>query len=99
MKANSKHIMKDNKASAPIAMIGIVIGLAVSIIIGVLVFYKINGSLTMSARYGASGTVYNNSRTAINNSAQTTYTLLPIIAIILIASFMIAIVTRFGSGM
>ena len=96
MKANSKFIMEDN-AEIPIAMIGVVIGLAVSIIIGVLVFYKINGSLTMSARYGASGANYNSSRTGINNSAQTTFTLLPIIAIILIASFMIGIVTKFGS--
>ena len=96
MKANSKFIMEDN-AEIPIAMIGVVIGLAVSIIIGVLVFYKINGSLTMSARYGASGDNYNSSRAGINSSAQTTFTLLPIIAIILIASFMIGIVTKFGS--
>jgi len=95
MKANSSAIWREDDR-AVVAVIGLVIGLAVSIVIGVLVFYKINGSLTMSPRYGASGAVYNASRDALNTSAQTTFTLLPIIAIIVIASIMIGIVSRFG---
>ena len=102
MKANQFAEFK-NDNHGQVAMIGIVIGLAVAIIVGVLVFYKINASITTSGFVGpsnvvAAGTAYNATRTAINSSAQTTFTLLPIVAIIVIASFMIGLVTKFGQG-
>jgi len=102
MKANRFAQLRDDN-HGQVAMIGVVIALAVSIVIGVLVFYKINASITTSGFVGpsnvvAAGVSYNATRSAINSSAQTTFTLLPIIAIILIAAFMIGLVTRFGQG-
>lgn len=99
MKANqfTQNLRKDEKAN--IAMIGVIIALAVSIVIGVLVFYKINAAVGLNHKpLGTWGANYNTSRSSINTSAQTTFTLLPIIALIVIAAFMIGLVTRFGQG-
>ena len=67
--------------------------LLVAILIGVLVFYKINSSLTSGAGTSvAIRSLFNNT----NTTAQTVFTLMPIVAIVLIAGIILAVVMGFG---
>ena len=93
MKANSKFI--NDTDAFTIGMSGLIAGviaLMIGIAIGVLVFYKINTSIATGSTAGAA------IHTQVNTSMQTVWTLMPIVAIIVIASIMIGVVTKFGSG-
>jgi hypothetical protein len=89
-----KQLLHNNKAEGGGAMIGTVIALLVSIIIGLLVWYKIDQGITAGPRTAAVGTLYNTT----NTSANTIFTLFPIIAIVVIAGIILSIVTNFGRG-
>ncbi len=102
MKANKKYTLKeDNRAFA--AQMGGMIALLVAIIVGVLVFYNVNDNLVFSqgsqtgagedSSVQAQRSAWNNT----NSSASTVFTLLPIVAIVLIASIILGVVTSFGS--
>jgi len=93
MKANSKFLSDDHADMSGITMaLSGVIAIMLGIAIGILVFYKINGSIATGSTAGA--TIHDQ----MNTTMSTVWTLMPIIAIIVIASLMIGIVTRFGSG-
>ena len=86
-------------------MIGVVVALLVSIIIGVLIWYKINAAV-----YAANGlpavatdrTAAQNATFAtwlgVNTTANTILTLFPIVAIVIVAGIILAIVMNFGRG-
>lgn len=88
-----RNIFKDTHGAIA-ALIGGVIALLVSIIVGVLVWYKLDASITNGARPAAVGLLYNNT----NTTANTIWTLAPIVAIVLVASVILGIVASFGSG-
>ena len=85
-------------------MIGTVVALLVAIAVGVLVWYKMNPLIAeqvysgitnrSSASFNASMDAY----TAINTSADTIWTLFPIVGIVIIAGIILVIVTNFGRG-
>jgi len=89
-----------NNESGAAEMIGVVIAGLVSIIIGVLIWYKINTAVFTAgpSALGAGTTrayqlaVWNSS----NNSANTVWTLFPIVAIVVVAGVILAIVMGFG---
>jgi uncharacterized membrane protein YoaT (DUF817 family) len=77
-------------------MVGVVIAGLVAIIIGVLVWYKINTAIYTAngTVVGAQGAVWNNT----NASANTIWTLFPIVAIVVVAGVILAVVMGFGRG-
>lgn len=100
MKANRslREFKDDRKAFA--AQMGGMIALLVAIIVGVLVFYQLNSSLEFTNNR-PSNTVDIAQRATWNNTnatASTVFTLLPIVAIVMIAGIILAVVTRFGTG-
>lgn len=86
-------LWKNNHAFAQ--QMGAMVGLLVAIIIGVLVFYSVNGGISFSD----GGTVASRSTwNTTNSTASTVWTLLPIVAIVMIASIILAVVMGFGSN-
>lgn len=74
------------------ALIGGVVAVLVTILVGVLVYYKIAGSM------GITGTAAVAAAAGVNTTANTVFSLAPIIGIVMIASIVLAIVTNFGRG-
>jgi len=78
--------------------------LLVGIVIGVMVFWEINQSLSFSHHgptTGAPLAVFNSTMTtwsSINSTASTVFTMAPIIAIVGIAGIILAIIIGFGQG-
>jgi uncharacterized membrane protein YjgN (DUF898 family) len=72
------------------AMIGGVIAILVSIVIGILVYYQIAGSIQGMPAAGVTAAAN------VNTTANTVFTLAPIIAIVLIASIILGVVSNFG---
>lgn len=92
MKANKKFAeLKDDKRGYA-QMIGGIIGLLVVIIVGILVYWQIAGSITLTSDTA------NTSRDNVNSTATTVFQLLPIIAIITVGAVMIGIIMKFGSN-
>lgn len=83
-------------------MIGVVIAGLVAIIVGVLIWYKINSAIYGSMGYAADGTakvglnLTKATFTTVNASANTIWTLFPIIAIVVVAGVILAVVMGFG---
>lgn len=79
------------------AMIGVVIAGLIAIIIGVLVWYKIDAALISAV--GGMTTLPAGARAAwntTNTTANTVWTLFPIVAIVVVAGVILAIVMGFG---
>lgn len=91
MKANQfVKIKKDDAGYA--TMVGGLVALLITIIVGILVYWQISGGITLSTAAA------NTSRDNVNTMATTVFNLLPIIAIVVIGSIMIGLVVNFGRG-
>ena len=64
----------------------------ITIIVGILVYWSISPAITFTTDAA------NDSRNNTNTQASTVFTLLPILAIVVIGGIMIAAVMRFGGG-
>ena len=73
-------------------MVGAVVAVLVSIAVGILVYYKIVGSIAPGTTAGATAL------TSVNSTANTVFTLAPIVGIVMIAGIVLAIVMNFGRG-
>jgi len=93
-----QKLWKNRNADA--SVIGSVIALLVAIIIGVMVWYRINISMFGASRApaGVATLGLNNTWASVNTSANTVWTLFPIVAIVVIAGIILAIVSNFGRG-
>jgi Na+/citrate or Na+/malate symporter len=98
-----------NMTEGSAQMVGVVIAGLVAIIVGVLIWYKLNTAIFTSsvpaAPTGASTAAYNLSYhaqvdiwNATNASANTIWTLFPIVAIVVVAGVILAVVMGFGRG-
>lgn len=96
-------LLKDNHADGALAGgIALVVGTIIAIAIGILIYFKLSSSLFYSWMGVGTGAhdslntsvlpVYS----AINSSANSVWTLMPIICIVLIAGLILAIVMGFG---
>ena len=86
---------------ADAGMIGAIVALLVSIIIGVLIWYKISGAIFVGGWFTGTGTGRSGalaSANATNATASTVWALMPIVAIVLVASVILGIVMTFGRG-
>lgn len=90
-------------------VIGVVIAALVAIIVGVLIWYKINTAIytSMGVPLQSAGASAGDNATRImltgvtnttNATANTIWTLFPIVAIVLIAGIILTIVMAFGRG-
>ena len=86
-----RSLLKEKADNAYAALIGGVVAVLVTILVGVLIYYKI------AANMGITGTVAKAAAANVNTTASTVFTLAPIIGIVMIASIILMIVTRFGS--
>lgn len=73
------------------AMVGAIIAVLVSIIVGILVYYKIAGSINGLPAAGVTAAAN------VNTTANTVFTLAPIVGIVLIASVILGVVASFGA--
>jgi hypothetical protein len=90
-----RTIYKNKSAQA--GMVGIALGILITIIIGALVYYSIAGSIdTTSIDAKLDGTPAGNATTAANNQASTFFTLAPLLAIVVVAIVVIGYVNRIG---
>ena len=83
-----RSLLKDESGFA--AAVGGVIAILVSIIVGILVYYKIAGSINGLPAAGVTAAAN------VNTTANTVFTLAPIVAIVTIAGIILAVVMGFG---
>ena len=92
MKANKKiRGIKEDKA-AYTKVVGGLVALLLTIIIGVLVFWEVNDAITLSSDTA------NTSRDETTSMASTVFSLLPIIALVIVAAIILSVVLGFGGG-
>ena len=92
MKANRKiRGIKEDKA-AYTKVVGGLVALLLTIIIGVLIFWEVNDSITLGSDAA------NTSRNQTTSMASTVFALLPIIALVIVAAIILAVVLGFGGG-
>ena len=91
----------DNNANLQI--IGQAVGLLITLIIVVLVYYNISASSYHTMSYGTETTAQsalwnasNNATTAVNNQAATFFTISPIIVLVMVAVVVIGYVKMIG---
>ena len=91
-----KSLSQNNKAD--IKMIGAVVGILVTLIVAVLVFYNIAGSIdTTTIDAGLTGTPAANATDDTLSQAATFFSIAPIIAIVIVAVVILGYVSRIGS--
>ena len=85
------------KNRAQMGMVGAAIGLFITLIIAVLIYYNIAGSInTTTIDANLPGTPAANATTATNSQAATFFTIAPIIGIVIVAVVVIGYVQRIG---
>ena len=90
-----KSLSQNNKAD--IKMIGAVVGILVTLIVAVLVFYNIAGSIdTTTIDAGLTGTPAANATDDTLSQASTFFSIAPIIAIVVVAVVILGYVSRIG---
>lgn len=89
MKANQSVKLKEND-NGYARVVGGLVALLLTIIIGVLVFWQVNGAITLTSDTA------NTSRNQTTTMASTIFSLLPIIALVVVAGVILAIVLGFG---
>jgi len=81
-------------------MMGVVIATLIAIVVGVMIWYKLNAAVFAASGstpgHGATYTAMNATWLAVNTTANTVWTLFPIVCIVLIAGVVLAIVMGFG---
>ena len=88
-----KKLLKDDDANTQ--MIGAVVGILVTLIIAVIVFYTIASSLDVSSLDADfNGTPAQNATEATLDQAGTFFTIAPIIAIVIVAVVILGYVSR-----
>jgi len=89
----SKSFVKDDEAD--VKMVGMVVGILVTLIIAVLVFYNIAGSIdTTSIDSDLTGTPAANATDDTLDQASTFFTIAPIIAIVIVAVVILGYVSK-----
>jgi len=90
-----KNLLKNDEAD--VRMVGAVVGVLVTIIIAVLVFYNIAASIDVAdIDAGLTGTPAANGTDAVLDQAATFFTIAPIISIVIVAVVILGYVSRIG---
>ena len=92
MKANQKVMEIKSNKNAYAKIVGQLVALLITIIVGIMVFWSISGGITLTSDAA------NDSRNTTTTMASTVFGLLPIIALVVVGAILIGIVLRFGGG-
>jgi len=90
MKANQKF-RNDNRAY--VKVVGTLVALLLTIIIGVLVFWEVSDAITLDTAKA------NESKNKTTDTASTVFGLLPIIALVVCASIILGVILGFSGGL
>lgn len=91
MKANQTLKLKHND-NGYVKVVGGLVALLIMIIIGVLVFWEVSDSITLS------NSDANASKNTTTDMATTVFGLLPLIALVVVAAIILGVILAFGSG-
>ena len=101
MKANQKFI-KSEDAQIGVGMIGGLVALLITIIVGILIYWQLSGSIDPNVDYinanNDSNAAINSSVSGVNSMSSTVFSLLPIIALVVVASIILGVVMGFSRG-
>jgi len=89
MKANQKFRNDKGYMSA----VGSLVGLLLTIIIGVLVFWEVSDAIQMKSEEA------NESKNKTTDMASTVFGLLPIVALVVVAAIILGVILGFGGGL
>ena len=93
MKANQKFIKSLTKdTSGYTKVVGGLVALLLTIIVGVLVFWEMNDAIELGSAAA------NTSRNATTAMASTVFNLLPLVALVIVAAIILGVVVGFGGG-
>ena len=92
MKANVKAKSLKQDTSAYTKMVGGLVALLLTVIVGVLVFWEVSDSIELNNDDA------NSSKNDTTDMASTVFSLLPIVALVIVASIILAVVMGFGGG-
>lgn len=93
--------VNDLAASGIPALVVGVVAFLIAVIIGLMIWYKTNTAVYTIFKFPYDGTAHlaaNNTYAAINTSANSTWTLAPIVGLVLIAGVIIATIMMFAGG-
>jgi small-conductance mechanosensitive channel len=82
--------MKDNKAFSQV--VGSVVALLLTIIVGVLVFWEVSEAITLDSEDA------NESKNKTTDMASTVFGLLPTVALVVVAAIILSVILGFGGG-
>ena len=90
-------LFKNNSAMAgiPAAMVGVV-ALLIAIVIGVMIWYKVDASLASATTFTALPTGARAAWNSTNTTANSVWTLAPIIGLVVIAGVIISVILMFA---
>ena len=88
-----RNLLKNKHGN--VGALGVVIAGLVAIVIGVLIWFKVDAAM-VSAGYSSLPSGGKAAWNSTNTTANTVWTLMPIIAIVVIAGIILAIVMNFG---
>ena len=91
MKANKLAKLSENKAGY-VKVVGGLVALLIMIIIGILVFWEVNDSITLGSAAA------NTSRNTTTAMASTVFGLLPLVALVVVAAIILGVILAFGTG-
>lgn len=92
-------LLKDNKAMSGIP--GLVVGVVaflIAVVIGLMIWYKIDASLAASTTFSSLPSGARAAWNSTNTTANSTWTLAPIVGLVLIAGVIIATIIMFAGG-
>jgi len=102
MKKLFKKFKAADNAEAATTMVGVIVGLLITLMVVVLVFYNIVGSIdttSIDSEIGeATTTPSDNATSNVLTQASTVFTIMPIIAIVIVAVVILSYVGRIGGG-
>ena len=92
MKSNQKFRDFKSDTSGYTKIVGGLVALLLTIIVGVLVFWEMSDAITLDSAEG------NTSKNETTDMASTVFSLLPLVALVIVASIILGVVVGFGGG-
>ena len=90
-------LMRNEEANIPAIMTGVV-GFMIAVIIGLMIWYKVDQSLATATTFTSLPAGARAAWNSTNTTANSTWTLAPIVGLVLIAGVIIATIMMFASG-
>jgi len=97
-----KKFKAGDKAEAAVGMVGVIVGILITLMVVVLVFYNIVGSIDTSSIDSEIGeattTPSDNATSNVLTQAETVFTIMPIVCIVIVAVVILTYVSKIGGS-